>query len=105
MNGFLKRNVIRLVSITCKAIGILLLGGCIKVSSCSAQTGIGGIIVGLNGKPIVHANVLLLHTGDSTLVKGTFSKGDGSFSFEQISNGTYIVTASFTGYQQVYTFS
>jgi len=67
-----------------------------------AQSNISGIIVGKKNEPIAKASVVLLMARDSSLVKGTFSAEDGLFSFEDISDGEYLISASFVGLQQVY---
>src|SRR4051812_13964191 len=70
----------------------------------SAQTGtIKGIIKDPGGKPMQYANVLLLKSLDSSLVKGTISDSSGRYSFENIEKGKYFITASLTGMEQAFT--
>ena len=49
--------------------------------------------------PISYANVLLLKTGDSTLVKGTITEENGSFLLESIPLGKYMVSVSMVGFE------
>ena len=68
-----------------------------------AQSVINGTITDVNGIPIKDASVLLLKSSDSSLVKGMVSDIGGKYSFENIGKGRYLVSASFTGMQQVFT--
>ena len=67
-----------------------------------AQSKIHGKIVDSTGKPILHANVLLLNSKDSVLVKGILTNESGSYSFENIVGGSYLVSATHTGTNPVY---
>jgi len=49
------------------------------------------------------ATVMLLNAADSTMVNGTTTATDGSFIFEKVEAGDYIVKVSFIGYQDLYT--
>lgn len=62
-----------------------------------SQSAIKGIIKNGDGKILQFANVKLLKSADSTIVKSMNSDTSGSFSFENIPYGSYLVTASFTG--------
>ena len=68
-----------------------------------SQSLIHGIIKDANGKLLQFANVLLLKSSDSSLVKGMISDASGKYSFENIKNGKYLVTATFTGMNQAFT--
>lgn len=68
----------------------------------SAQSGIHGIIKDANERPIQFANVLLLKSSDSSLVKGMISDATGKYSFENIKNGKYLISATYTGMSQVF---
>ena len=48
------------------------------------------------------ANVLLLNSSDSSLVKGTMSDVAGKYRFENITSGEYLVSATSTGMYPVY---
>ncbi len=67
-----------------------------------SQSIIQGVIKGSDEKPLQFSNVLLLKSTDSSLVKGVISDTSGKYSFKNIQNGSYLVTASFTGMRQVY---
>jgi hypothetical protein len=67
-----------------------------------AQSHIMGRIVNGLDSPIAQANVLLLDSKDSSLVKGILSAEDGSFLFEHVPNVRYVVTSSYAGLRQVY---
>lgn len=67
-----------------------------------AQSTIHGTIADSSGNPIKDASVLLLKSSDSSLVKGTLSDEVGKYTFVNIPNGAYLVSASFTGKQQVF---
>lgn len=68
-----------------------------------AQSIIHGIVNDAGGKPVKDASVLLLKSSDSSLVMGMISNAAGKYSFENINKGNYLVSASFSGMQQVYT--
>jgi Outer membrane protein beta-barrel family/Carboxypeptidase regulatory-like domain len=67
-----------------------------------SQSVIQGIIKDPDGKLLQFANVLLLKSADSSLVKGMITDASGKYSFVNIKNGNYLVTASFTGMSQAY---
>jgi hypothetical protein len=69
----------------------------------NAQSRITGTISIANNQPLTDASVLLLHANDSSLVKGVLADIDGRFFFENISAGTYNVSAAFAGYKQFFT--
>ncbi len=77
----------------------LLLISCLKVES---QSIIHGEIRNIDGKTISNANVLLLNAIDSSLYKGKITQQDGSYVFEKVPAGKYMVSASFTGFKQVF---
>ncbi|HEY5408507.1 MAG TPA: outer membrane beta-barrel family protein [Ginsengibacter sp.] len=68
-----------------------------------AQSEIHGIIKDANEKPIQFANVLLLKSTDSLLVKGMISDAAGKYMFQNIKTGNYIISVSFTGREQKFT--
>lgn len=83
----------------CFAFFLLICAG----MSASAQTNISGIVLDNSEKPFEHASVLLLNAKDSLLVKGTLTEKNGAFNFENIAAGTYLVSASFSGFGTKYT--
>ncbi|HET9278049.1 MAG TPA: TonB-dependent receptor [Flavitalea sp.] len=67
-----------------------------------AQTKIKGAVMNKNMQPLVAANVLLLKVTDSSLVKGSSTAKDGSFTFENVKAGDYLVMATHVGFSSVY---
>ena len=63
------------------------------------QEDIGGQVEDDIGTPIAFANVLLLKTSDSTLVKGSITEENGSFLLKNIPQGKYLVTVSMVGFK------
>ena len=73
------------------------------VYNCEAQSKIYGKVVNVKDEPIEYANILLLKSKDSSLVKGVMTAHPGTYSFENIPRGKYLVTLTYTGFAQVYT--
>ena len=69
----------------------------------NAQGKISGQITDDKSKIVEFASVTLLKAKDSTLVKGALSDGSGSFEFEKIPSGEYLVNISQMGYKKFYT--
>ena len=69
----------------------------------NAQTKIIGTVVDENSQPLANANVLLLHSKDSSLIKGYVTAINGQYSFEELLMGNYIIATSYVGYKQKYT--
>ncbi|MES2520747.1 MAG: outer membrane beta-barrel family protein [Bacteroidota bacterium] len=69
----------------------------------NAQGKISGQITDEKSKIVEFANVTLLKAKDSTLVKGALSDLNGSFEFEKIPAGDYLVNISQLGYKKFYT--
>ncbi|MEO6538633.1 MAG: outer membrane beta-barrel protein [Ferruginibacter sp.] len=74
------------------------------LSSFAQNAGtISGVIKdGGNQKIIDAANISLLKTKDSSLVKVSVTDKDGNFSFENVKDGNYIVAASSIGHTKAY---
>ncbi|MBC5773024.1 TonB-dependent receptor [Pontibacter sp. KCTC 32443] len=62
------------------------------------QASIKGLLLDNEKKPVGYANVLLLRSADSSLVKGMLSEESGAFLFEGLPAGKYKVAASMVGY-------
>lgn len=60
---------------------------------------ISGTLLDASGNPLGFANILLLRQQDSTLVKGDISSEDGTFTFEKLPEGQYIVQITMVGLQ------
>src|ERR671920_677768 len=76
---------------------------CASTDTVYAQSKIHGSVIDINGKPIHTANVLLLKSTDSSLVKGTVTNEAGNYYFNELAIGKYFITSTFTGLQQSYT--
>ncbi len=60
---------------------------------------ISGALLDENGKPMDFATVSLLKAQDSSVVKGTLSNETGTYTFDNINSGTYIIKATVVGYK------
>ena len=67
-----------------------------------AQVPVYGIVTDAQAKPMTQANVLLLRAKDSAMVKGMVTANNGSFRFENINGGQYLLLLSYTGYDNKY---
>jgi iron complex outermembrane recepter protein len=70
-----------------------------------AQTGkakISGIVIDGSQKTIESASIALLKAKDSSTVKYSVANKDGRFVFEDVANGTYIVSITAVGHQKGY---
>ena len=74
---------------------IIFLLFCSTISSFSQEYTVSGNIQNTEGTPVLYANVLLLKSSDSTIVKGTSTDEKGTFAFESVLAGNYVVTASY----------
>lgn len=63
---------------------------------------VSGEVKDTNQKGIAFVNVLLVKAQDSSLVKGTISNDDGTFTIKGIPIGSYRIVSSFVGYQTKY---
>lgn len=63
---------------------------------------VSGIVHDDEGKPLPFANVLLLTSKDSTLIKGAASDESGAFQFENLNYGSYLLAATMVGYKMRY---
>ena len=68
-----------------------------------AQNSISGKVQDIEGEPLSFANVLLLKTSDSTLIKGTITEITGEFLLDNIPPGTYTLSASMVGFESIST--
>jgi hypothetical protein len=81
----------------------VLLFVCCSFFITNAQTNIHGYVTNKDGKPLPNSNVLLLNAKDSVLIKGRLTNQAGGYSFENIPAGTYLISFSYTGLDQIYT--
>ena len=63
----------------------------LNLQQLKSQTLVHGTIKDANGKLLQFANVLLLKSTDSSLVKGIISDPSGKYSFENIKNGNTLL--------------
>ena len=75
---------------------------CFNISSIDAQTKISGRVIDSVSKPLSAANVFLLNNDDSSLVKGNITDTSGSYLFEEVKSGQYLLKSSFTGYKDYF---
>jgi len=76
---------------------------CFFLTAChqvDAQSVVRGMIKDANEKVVEFANVLLLKSTDSSLVKGMITDATGKYSFENIRSGHYLLSATYTGMSQ-----
>ncbi|QJW90199.1 TonB-dependent receptor [Spirosoma taeanense] len=66
------------------------------------QTTLNGAVRDGAGKPLPFASVALLNARDSSLAKGTASDQQGTYAFENVRAGQYIVRVSAVGYQKAH---
>ncbi len=62
---------------------------------------ITGSLHDADGQPIYTANVLLLASTDSSLVNGRLTEPDGHFTFDNVANGSYLLSFSMLGFETV----
>lgn len=80
---------------------VLFTTGCFY-NTLQAQVKVHGLVTDSAGKPVFNANVLLLKAADSALVRGSLTDAAGTFLFQNISTGRYLMAATFTGFAQAY---
>ena len=61
---------------------------------------ISGSLTNDQNKPVDYASVSLLRAADSTVIKGALSSETGSYTFENIKPGNYLVKATSVGYNK-----
>ncbi len=70
----------------------------------AAQTRkVSGTVLDENSAPLPFANVLLLKSSDSTLVKAVASDMDGNFELTELPDGSYMLKISMVGYTDFFT--
>jgi len=58
----------------------------------------GHIVSAADGRPLQHASVRMLETGDYKLIGSTTAAEDGAFSFPNLKAGTYVIEGAAPGY-------
>jgi hypothetical protein len=59
---------------------------------------ISGMVKDGEGKPVVHATVSLLQVPDTILIKNVATGKEGSYGFEGVPKGRYVISVSYIGY-------
>lgn len=73
------------------------------ISAGASGQDISGKVNGSGGGPLYNANLLLLKSADSSLVKGVISDKNGDFLIQHVLPGSYILSVSIMGYKTVFT--
>ncbi|WP_117885186.1 outer membrane beta-barrel family protein [Aureibaculum luteum] len=81
---------------------ILILFTCSMYCFSQATYTISGLVSEANGNGLPFANVLLLQSSDSTLVKGIVTLKNGTYTLDNINQGNYLIMSSIVGYQSAY---
>ncbi|CAA9283076.1 MAG: Putative TonB-dependent receptor [uncultured Cytophagales bacterium] len=68
----------------------------------AAQGTVSGFVLEKEGVPAPFATVALITPKDSAIVKGRATDEDGSFFFENVADGEYIVSISYVGYNRTF---
>jgi iron complex outermembrane recepter protein len=77
----------------------------ILVSFCllqNIQAQVTGAVINTNGKPVPAANVMLLKSSDSSLIRIGLTNDNGNFIIENISDGRYILNVTAVGYKTIF---
>ncbi|GAA4397995.1 outer membrane beta-barrel family protein [Nibrella viscosa] len=80
----------------------LLFGLLFLAATAYAQQTVTGSVRSADGRPLAYANVLLLHAKDSSLAKGAVVNDNGSYAFEQLTPGSYLIAIRMMGYHTSY---
>jgi len=62
----------------------------------------GKAIDASTGKPVEYASVVILQEKDSSVLTGMYTQPDGTFSFNPLQTGHYILRITFMGYDNLY---
>ncbi|TNE69579.1 MAG: hypothetical protein EP344_00350 [Bacteroidetes bacterium] len=81
----------------------LLFSGLFPIPTLQAQNQVSGLVTDIAGAPLAYANALLLSAADSSLVRGMFTSEGGTYVFENIPSGTFLLRFSMLGYQEITT--
>lgn len=69
---------------------------------CMSAYTVSGTVSDPDGEPLISASLRLLNAKDSVAVKGTTADVDGKFSINNVNRGSYILEASYVGYEPQY---
>lgn len=83
-----------------KFVWLLVIGVLAPLSAAMAQGSVKGKIVDENtGEPVEFVNIVLNHKGNNSMAGGTITDEQGSFRFDDLEYGSYVLTVSYIGYQ------
>ena len=68
------------------------------ISLAAYAYNISGVVTDTEGEPLIAASIRLLSPKDSTAVNGVVTDPDGKFLLKNVSDGRFIVEASYVGY-------
>lgn len=71
-----------------------------SLNNAQQAAAVTGKLLTDQGKPVDYATVTLLRAKDSSVVKGTLSTDAGTYTFDHITAGIYLVSATSIGYQK-----
>jgi Outer membrane protein beta-barrel family/Carboxypeptidase regulatory-like domain len=77
----------------------LLLGGVTAVSISQTTFQISGNVLDNQNQSVAFANILVLESSDSSLVKGAITDENGNYELENLNPGNYYVRCTLLGYQ------
>lgn len=80
---------------------LVLLQGVLS-NPLSAQNQVAGTLQDATGSPLVSANVLLLAAADSSLIRGSLTEDNGSYLFENVPEGAFLISYTMIGFERVY---
>jgi iron complex outermembrane receptor protein len=81
---------------------LVLINFIFSIHHSFAQTHIIGKLLNNDKEAIPFATVALLKAKDSSIVKGTYTDGDGKFEFEKTPIGKYLVKSMVVGMQSTF---
>jgi len=85
-----------------KLAGILFSLSAALANICTAQSTVHGKVYNSKKEPAANASVLLLQARDSSLIKGMVCDNSGMYRFNNIKNGSYLITTDILGYKHAY---
>lgn len=80
---------------------ILLCTAVISAAQNNSNGKISGMVQDASGKPIASATVSLLHAKDARLVKAAVTAKDGSYEFDRVAEGEYLVSVTAAGFDKI----
>ncbi len=75
----------------------------LSISQTFSQTRVSGAIKSEGGIEIPAVNILLLSAQDSVLVKGIVADNKGTFQFNEVQPGRFLIVASMVGFEKQFT--